>query len=312
MTKTLAFVMDPLDRINITTDTTFALMLAAQERGHRVVYVRPADLTLQNRDVFLRGFQVEVKAEASAPFCLGEALELPAVDCGAIFIRTDPPFDQAYLTVSWILTFAEEAGVRVVNSPRGLRAANEHLYSLHFPDLCPDTVVSSHRGELVEFVERMGGLAIGKPIDGHGGFGVVRLQSGDSNINALIDMLTLEGRQPIMAQRFLPDIASGDKRLVVVDGELRGAVRRMPAQGDHRGNVHVGGTAVQAEMDADDHAIVKAMSARLKADGLFFVGLDVIGGKLIEVNVTSPTLLQELRRLGGPDLPAEIIERVCA
>ncbi|HKI59079.1 MAG TPA: glutathione synthase, partial [Trueperaceae bacterium] len=289
-----------------------AFMLAAQERGHRVVHVRPADISLHHRQVFLRGHHVEVKAQQGDHHRVHETVGLAAEDCGVIFIRTDPPFDQAYLTVSWLLTFAEEAGVRVVNSPRGLRAANEHLYSLHFPELCPETLVTNSRDELLDFVERMGGMAIAKPIDGHGGFGVVRLQTGDSNLNALIDMLTVEGRQPIMAQRFLSDIAQGDKRLIVVDGELRGAVRRMPAAGDHRGNVHVGGTAVAAEPDADDRAIVAAMSARLKEDGLFFVGLDVIGGKLIEVNVTSPTLLQELRRLGGPDLAAEIVERVTA
>jgi len=309
MTATLAFVMDPIDRINAETDTTFAFMLAASERGHRVVYVRPADVSLVDGNVLLIGQQMRVRPDAPH-FEVVSEVRVEAPGCAAIFVRTDPPFDEAYLTVSWILSIAEEQGVRIINSPRGLRAASEHLYSLYYPDLCPATVVTSSHSELVHFVEKVGGTAIGKPIDGHGGFGVVRLTLGDSNLNALIDMLTLEGRQPIIAQEYLPEIEHGDKRLIIVDGELRGCLRRMPAQGDHRGNVHVGGVAVACKLNDHDRAIAAAMRDRLRADGLYFVGVDTIGDRLIEVNVTSPTLLRELKRLGGPDLAAEIVDEV--
>lgn len=309
MTSTVAFVMDPFDRINTETDTTFAFMLAACERGHRVLHVRPADISYINNSVSMRGTEVRVRAQPEH-FEIVAQVCVEATDCAVILVRTDPPFNEAYLTVTWILSIAEEMGVRIINSPRGLRAASEHLYSLYYPHLCPATVVSSSHAELVRFVDQVGGIAIAKPIDGHGGFGVVRLATGDSNLNALIDLLTVEGKQPIIVQEYLPAIQDGDKRLIIVDGELRGCLRRMPAEGDHRGNVHVGGVAVACKLDDSDREIAAAMRDRLRADGLYFVGVDVIGDRLIEVNVTSPTLLRELERLGGPDIAAEIIETV--
>ena len=309
MSLTVAFVMDPLERVNVRTDTSFAFMLAAQERGHRVIHALPNEISLDEGTVWLSGREVRLRKEVGRHFEVVAAQRVSARDLDAIFIRTDPPFDDAYLTVTWLLSFAEAQGVRVINSPRGLREANEHLYSLHFPELCPPTVVSSSRAEVRTFVERVGAV-IAKPIDGHAGFGVVRLQLGDSNLNALIDMLTLEGRQPLMAQAYLPEGKQGDRRLFLIDGVLRGAVRRVPAAGDHRGNVHVGGTTELCELTDADRTIEAAMGPRLRADGLFFAGIDVIGDKLIEVNVTSPTLVQELRDLGGPDLAAEVIERV--
>lgn len=309
MSLTVAFVMDPMERINVRTDTSFAFMLAAQDRGHRVIHALPNEVSLDEGTVWLRGRHVRVRKQQGDHYEVVEAARVPARDIDAIFIRTDPPFDDHYLTVTWILSFAEAQGVRIINSPRGLREANEHLYSLYFPELCPDTVVSSARSEILAFVERVG-TAIAKPIDGHAGFGVVRLQVGDSNLNALIDMLSLEGRKPLMAQAYLPEGREGDRRLFLIDGVLRGAVRRVPAAGDHRGNVHVGGTTEPSDLTEADRALEAAMGPRLRADGLFFAGIDVIGDKLIEVNVTSPTLVQELRDLGGPDLAAEVIAAV--
>ena len=310
MQLTVAFIMDPMEGITVASDTSFAFMLAAHARGMRVVHVNPSDVTLDGRDVVLKGRVVEVRDSQSDAYTVLTEERFAARDCAAIFVRTDPPFDEAYLTVTWILSFAEEQGVRIINSPRGLRTANEHLYSLFFPDLCPETLVTSQRTDVERFVREVGGVAIAKPIDGHAGFGVVRLTQGDTNFNALVDMLTIEGRQPVMVQRYLPEAVQGDRRLVVIDGVLRAGIQRVPAAGDNRANVHVGGEVSAIELSAADRQVAEAMGDRLRADGLYFVGLDVIGDKLIEVNVTSPTLLREIRRLGGPDLADEVIADV--
>jgi glutathione synthase len=302
--------MDPIERVNIDTDTTFAFMLAAQARGHTVYYVPPAGLELDGDAVFVRGKQVRLQRQKGAHVEDKGAVRLAARDLSAIFVRTDPPFDQDYLCATWILSFAEKQGTLVVNSARGLRSANEKLYALEFPELCPETMVTASRDAARQFVATIGGEAIAKPIDGHGGLGVFRLRAGDSNVSAIVDHLTREGRRSIILQRFLPAVADGDKRLILIEGELRGAVKRLPPKGEHRGNVHVGGTAVACDISPSDQAIALRMAPRLRDDGLFFVGLDVIEDKLIEVNVTSPTLVQELHRLGGPDLAVELIERV--
>ena len=308
MALTLAFVMDPIERVNIRTDTSFAFMLAACARGHTVVHVAPSDISLDGDMPILLGRHLEVYDRQGDHFRIINKQRVAATDCAAIFIRTDPPFDTAYLTVTWMLSLAEGKGVRIINRPSGIRSANEKLYALNFASLCPKTIITANRDDIRAFVAAHGGQAIGKPLDGHGGYGVLRLRAGDSNLNAIIDVLTLEGRQPIVTQEFLPEAAQGDKRLLFVDGVIRGAVRRIPRQDDHRGNVHVGGKAEACELTAADRAIGDAMRDRLRADGLYFVGLDVIGDKLIEVNVTSPTLAQELRNLGGPDLAAEIMD----
>jgi len=306
----LAFVMDPLERVDVEADTTFALMLAAQARGHALYYVPPRALELDHDHVVLRARRAHVEPVAGRHYRLEPEAALHARDCAAIFLRTDPPVDVPYLETTWLLSFAEREGVLVVNSPAGVRAANEKLYALEFAALCPPTAVTSSVATVRAFMAAHGGEVVVKPLDGHGGFGVLRLHDGDSNINGIVDLLTLEGRRPLLVQRYLPEGAQGDRRLHVIDGELRGVLRRVPKAGDHRGNVHVGGRVEACEPTDADRALVGAMSARLRADGLFFVGLDVIGGKLIEVNVTSPTLLQELRRLGGPDLAAEIVAAV--
>ncbi|HET6343690.1 MAG TPA: glutathione synthase [Myxococcota bacterium] len=310
MALTFAFVMDPIERVNIRTDTSFAFMLAACGRGHRVLHVAPQDIALVGSMPHLTGRQLEVYDRLGDHFRVIEKVRVEASACDAIMIRTDPPFDAAYLTVTWMLSLAEEQGVRIINSPAGIRSANEKMYALNFVELCPDTIVTASREDIRAFVAAHGDQAIAKPLDGHGGYGVVRLRQGDSNLNAVVDLLTQEGKRPIVVQQFLPEAAQGDKRLLMVDGEIRGAVRRVPRQDDHRGNVHVGGRAEACELTAADHAIGKAMGDRLRADKLFFVGLDVIGDKLIEVNVTSPTLVQELRNLGGPDLAKEVIDAV--
>lgn len=302
----IAFVMDPMNKVNPEVDTSFALMREAQKRGFEIVHVDPAQISLQGDEVKLRGTRLKVHDDRQAPHTVLEAVHSPATDFRAIFIRTDPPFDQDYLNATWLLSFARRQGVRVFNDPRGIRNANEKLYALEFADLCPPTLVTASIDDVRVFLESVGGQAVAKPLDGFGGYGVMRLNQGDSNVNAIVELLSQAGTQPIIVQRYLPEASQGDRRLFMLDGELVAVLQRTPAEDDHRGNVHVGGTTSATEINARDRLIAERLGPRLKSDGLFFVGLDVIAGLLIEVNVTSPTLIQELRRHGGPDL-AEVI-----
>jgi glutathione synthase len=307
MSKSFVFVMDPVEKINIRTDTSFAFMLTAFERGHHVFHTTHHELSLRGNVPYITASKLEIYDRVGDHYRVTETKTWPVNHFDAIFIRTDPPFDDDYLRATWILSFAEALGVRVINSPKGIRSANEKLYALYFHEVCPKTLVSAKPADIVHFVEECGGEAIAKPIDGHGGYGVVRLKRNDSNIHALIDLLTQEGKKAIVTQAYLPEAAQGDKRLILIDGILRGALQRVPPKDDHRGNVHVGGCTVACDINQSDRYIAEKVGPRVRQDGLFFVGLDVIGDKLIEINVTSPTLVQELKNLGGPDLALEVI-----
>jgi glutathione synthase len=305
-----AFVMDPMESVEPLADTSFAFMLAAQERGHRLLHVDRAKVSYVNQRVYLHASHVRVNREASPCFEVDKKEWVAANECLAIFIRSDPPFDEAYLNLTWILSFAEAQGVRIVNSTKGLREANEHLYGLHFPELSPASLITSDKEQVVDFVEKHQGNAVAKPIDGHGGFGVVRLIQDDPNMHALIDMLSFEGKTPFLVQEFIASDRPGDKRLLMVDGVLKGVVRRIPPETDFRGNLHIGGRAEACDITQADRTIEAMMAPRLKKDGLFFVGVDVIGDRLIEVNVTSPTLVQELKELTGIDVANEVIQKL--
>lgn len=307
--KRVAFLMDPLDTVNIYSDTSFALMLEAQARGYSVIHVAPNRVSVGDR-VWVRGHEVCAQKDPNQPFRVKEEVHCAAKELAAIFIRTDPPFDEGYLNTTWLLSFAVEEGARVVNDPRGIRNANEKLYALEFADLCPETLVTASLADVKAFLAEVGGQAVAKPIDGHGGFGVMRLREGDSNVNAIVETLSHEGQRPIVVQRYLPEATEGDRRLFMIDGELVAVLQRTPAADDHRGNVHVGGKTSATEISENDRKIAARLGPRLKADGLVFAGLDVIAGKLIEVNVTSPTLVQELRDHGGPDLAKVIVDTV--
>lgn len=302
MSKFIAFVMDPMDRVNPAHDTSFAFMLAAQAHGYQILHVAPQGIDLALDALTFRGHVLRVADQSHDFYEVVEARAVPEADIKGVFIRTDPPFDESYLNVTWLLSFAERRGLRVINSPAGIRSANEKLYAMQFPDLCPDTVITASKEVAKRFVEEHDGIAIAKPLDGHGGFGVLKLSQDDTNVSAIVDLLTKEGREPIVLQAYLPAARDGDKRLILINGELRGAISRIPQKGDHRGNVHVGGRVARCEPDDRDREIAEAMKSKLIEDGLVFVGLDVIDGYLIEVNVTSPTLIREIQALGGPDL----------
>jgi len=303
----IVVIMDPVQTVQVDADTSFALMLEAQARGHRVDHALITDL-------FLDGFRVGAKVrratmvrEPSAPVRL-EAFEdvwLDEVD--AVLVRKDPPFDANYLWATQLLEHVRGKTL-VVNDPRALRDANEKLYATNFPGVMPETLVSNDKARIRAFLARVGGKAVLKPLSGAGGESVFLMQEGDLNVNAIIEAVTQDGRRIAMAQVFLPEVVQGDKRILLLDGEPLGAILRVPQQGDVRSNIHVGGTVEPTVLDDHDRRIVAEVGPRCRADGLFFVGLDVIGGRLTEVNVTSPTGIQQMSRLNGLNLSATVIE----
>ncbi len=300
-------VMDPVSVVQVDEDTSFAIMLEAERRGHRVDHCTAQDLFLDGADVSARVRRATCSRESDPPIALGDFEDTPLADVDVIFVRKDPPFDDDYMWASQLLEHARETTL-IVNDPRGLRDANEKLYATHFPDLMPETVVTSHADRILAFVERVGGRAVIKPLSGKGGEGIFAITTGDPNLNAILETVTHEGRRLAMVQRYLPEVSVGDKRILLLDGELLGAILRVPQGGDLRSNIHVGGRVAAAEIDDDDRRIIERVAPRLRADGLGFVGLDVIGGKLTEVNVTSPTGIQQASRLGGENLEAKVIE----
>ncbi len=306
----LVFVMDPVSTVIVDEDTSFALMLEAQARGHHVDHCLPQDVGLRGKKVLARVRKATMQRDPVQPIRLAEPEDIDLVDADAVFIRKDPPFTDEYLWLTLVLDHLDGSTL-VVNSPRGLREANEKLYAHHFPEIVPPTIMTSHRDEILRFLSDIGGKAVIKPIDGHGGVGVFLLANGDSNLNGLIEAVTHNGARNAIVQALIPEIyEEGDKRILLLDGEFLGVVARMPSAGDLRSNIHVGGSAVPAQLTGADEAIIETMRDRLLADRLFFVGLDVIGGKLIEVNVTSPTLIQQMSRLMGKNLTTPVIERL--
>ena len=311
-----AFVMDPLERILPDKDTTFVFMLESLRRGHEVYYVDPGDLFVHHTKPFARVRRTEVRRvapeqrEAVRPYQLFEERTEPLEWFDAVFMRKDPPFDLAYFFATQLLGLVDARRTLVVNDPRGLREANEKLYALNFPSVIPESFVSSDPVRLKAFLEELGGEMIIKPLAGCGGAGVFHLHRGDRNLNALLETATDNGRQLLMAQRYLPAVREGDKRLIMLDGEPLGATLRVPREDEHRGNIHVGGTCVRSDVSERDREICAALAPRIRTDGLYFVGLDIIGGFLTEVNVTSPTGVQEINALDGVRLESPVIDFV--
>jgi glutathione synthase len=301
--------MDPIGSIDIAADTTFVLMLEAQRRGYRVLYVLQEDLGVAGGEVVATVRPVTLRREVGRHAELGAA-ETIALDAQAdvVFQRKDPPVDAAYVTTNQILALCRRA--LVLNRPEGVLAANEKLYALNFADLMPATCVTHTIPALRAFMEEVGGEMIVKPLDGRGGEGIFHVHAGDRNLVSILEQSTLFESRRVMAQQYLPAIRKGDKRILLVDGEPLGAVLRVPSDTEHRANFHVGGLAARAELDEDDRRIVERLAPRLRRDGLFFVGIDVIGGLLTEVNVTSPTGVQEINTLEGRELEVEILDAV--
>ena len=308
-----AFVMDPIERILPDKDTTFMFMLEAGRRGHEVYYLRLDDLYIERTVPHGRARRTEVRRPTIAAAGHHRLFEerVTRLDWfDAIFMRKDPPVDLAFFLATHVLSLVDPQRTLVINAPRGLRDANEKLYALHFPDVIPDSLVTADIGRLKAFLAELGGEMIVKPLDGAGGAGVFYLRAEDRNLNAILEASTHDGRRAIMAQRYLPAIRQGDKRIIVLDGEPLGAVLRVPREDETRGNIHVGGATLKAPLGERDRAICARLAPRLRADGLWFVGLDVIGDWLTEVNVTSPTGIQEINALDGVALERPVLDFV--
>lgn len=305
-----AFIMDPIQTVLIDKDTTFVFMLEAQARGHAVSYLEMEDLFIDRAKAMGRARRLELRREYRNHFTLHEETVGPLGAFDAIFIRKDPPFDIPYLHATQLLDLAQQDGAFVLNNPAGLRAANEKLYALNFPAVIPPTLVSQNPRRLKAFLDELGGEMIIKPIDGHGGSGIFYVHQTDRNLNSLLETATREGREAIIAQRYLPEVRQGDKRLIVLNGAPLGGTLRVPRADEHRGNIHVGGTCVKTEVTPRDREICRELAPRLRQDGLYFVGLDIIGDYLTEVNVTSPTGVQEIDALNNVRLEANVIDFV--
>ncbi len=309
--RKFAFIMDPLDRVLVDKDTTFVFMLEAQFRGHEIYFLGIRDLYARGSQVIARARQCELTRRGNPHYkFLDEGVEHPIETFDAIFMRKDPPADAAYLYATMLLSLADSSRMFILNNPAGLREANEKLYSLNFPDAIPPTLVTYEIPRLRTFLAEQGGQMIVKPLDGHGGEGVFLVTTEDRNLGAILETVTQYETRLIMAQRYLPEARNGDKRLIVLNGAPLGCTLRVPRDDEHRGNIHVGGTCVKAPVTARDREICQMLKPRLDRDGLYFVGLDIIGDYLTEVNVTSPTGVQEIDRLNGANLEGKVIDFV--
>jgi glutathione synthase len=289
------FVMDPFATMLPDKDTSFAFMRAAIARGHEVLHCRPEQLFSEGPKVGALARPLVVSS--TAPHVVaGEPRRERLAELDAVFVRKDPPFDAAYLYLTQLLDLIKSETL-VINDPAAVRDANEKLYALGFSEFMPPTLVSADEQQLIEFVSQVGGRAVIKPLDGAGGSGVAVLGADDVNLKPLVGLLTAEGRRLAMVQEFQPQVVQGDKRVLLLDGQVLGTIRRVPRSGDIRANIHVGGRVEHTDLTADEQAMVRTIGERLRRVGLWFVGLDLINGKLIEINVTSPTGIQELGRL---------------
>jgi glutathione synthase len=304
----VAVQMDPLERVNIETDTTFFLMLEAQTRGHGLFLYAPEMLSLDDGRVLARGRTANLRAVQGDHHTVGDVEVRDLSDFDVVLMRQDPPFDLAYITGTYFLEKIHPATL-VVNNPTEVRNAPEKLFVTGFPGLQPPTLVSSDPEALHAFHRKHGDMVL-KPLYGGAGSGVVRLKGDDPNLDALLELHAMIGREPVIAQKFIPAVSKGDKRILLVDGEPVGAINRVPAEGQVRSNLARGGRAEAVGLTARDREICDAIAMELKARGLLFVGIDVIGDYLTEINVTSPTGAQQLKRFGGPDAAAALWDRI--
>jgi glutathione synthase len=308
MTLTVAIQMDPIERIDIAGDSTFALALEAQVRGHTLLYYGPRDLSLRESGLVARVRPLRVRPERGNHFTLGAASVYGLASADVVLMRQDPPFDMAYITATHLLERIHPKTL-VVNDPFHVRNAPEKLFVTGFTGVMPPTLISTDREEIRAFRSAHGDIVL-KPLYGNGGAGVFRLRPEDENLNALLEMFTQFYREPVVVQAYVPAVRQGDKRIILVDGVAVGAINRVPAAGEARSNMHVGGRAEPVDMTARDRFICATIGPELKARGLIFAGIDVIGDYLTEINVTSPTGIQEMKRFGGADGAALIWDAI--
>ena len=308
MSLNVAVQMDPIERINIRGDSTFALLLEAQKRGHPLNYYTPDRLAQQGRQVFATVRPLSVRDELGNHFTLGEPLRTELTAFDVILLRQDPPFDLAYITTTHMLERVHPKTF-VVNDPASVRNAPEKVFVLEFPDLMPPTLVTRDLAEIKEFRAQHGDIVM-KPLYGHGGGAVFRLTRDDLNFGSLYDMFAVTFREQWVVQAFLPAVKDGDKRIILVDGEYAGAVNRVPAADDLRSNMVRGGSPKKTELTPREREICERLGPHLRERGLLFVGIDVIGDYLTEINVTSPTGIRAVKNVGGPDIAALIWDKI--
>jgi glutathione synthase len=302
MALSVAIQMDPIERIDIGGDSTFALALEAQARGHSLLYYGPRDLTFRDGRVTARARPLSVRNTRGDHFTLGEASVVDLSTQDVVLMRQDPPFDMAYITATHILERIHPKTL-VVNDPAHVRNAPEKLFVTEFKGLMPPTLITSDRAEINAFRAEHKDIIL-KPLYGNGGAGVFRVKDGDENLGSMLEMFTAFYREPVIVQRYVPEVRKGDKRIILVDGEVAGAINRVPAEGEARSNMHVGGRPEATTLTKREEAICAALAPELKKRGLIFTGIDVIGDYLTEINVTSPTGIWEVKRFGGADIAA--------
>jgi glutathione synthase len=302
------FLMDPIETVIVGHDTTFAFMVECQRRKHEVFTFEQKDLSYRDGGPVARMRRVSVQKVKGAHFQVLADERLPLSKLDAVFLRKDPPVDVEYLHATQLVELAR--GPFLLNDPQGLRDANEKLYALQFPGLCPRTVVSRDKQEILVFLEDVGGEMILKPVDGFGGLGILHVKKGDRNLNSMVEIATAGGRTATVAQEYLPASREGDKRIVLLDGEPLGALLRIPQDGDVRGNLAAGARSKKTTITDRDREICRRLAPDLRRRGLWFVGLDIIGTHLTEVNVTSPTGIEEIDALDGVSVEAAVIDFV--
>jgi glutathione synthase len=304
----IAIQMDPIEKIDINGDSTFALALEGQARGHDLVYYGPRDLSFREGKVTARVRPLSVRAIKGDHFTLGDAAVMDLSDADVVLMRQDPPFDMAYITATHILENIHPRTL-VVNDPGHVRNAPEKIFVTQFEGLMPPTLITTDRTEIDSFRAHYKDIIV-KPLYGNGGAGVFRVKEDDENLGSLLEMFTAFYREPVIVQRYLPEVRQGDKRIILVDGEFAGAINRVPAAGEARSNMHVGGRPEATKLTPREQHICDAIGPELKKRGLIFTGIDVIGDYLTEINVTSPTGIHEVKRFGGADIAALIWDAI--
>lgn len=306
----LGIVMDPISEINIKKDSSFAMLMAAQDRSYQLFYMEMADLAMVNGVAMANMRPLTVINDASKWYELGESQDTPMSELDVILMRKDPPFDTEFIYATYMLERAEEQGVLIVNKPQSLRDANEKLFTAWFSEFTPETIVTRDTKRIRAFHQTKGDIIL-KPLDGMGGTSIFRVKQDDPNLGVIIETLTSYGQQYAMAQAFIPEITKGDKRILVVDGEpVPYALARIPMKGETRGNLAAGGSGVAQPLSDSDWAIARAIGPELKKRGLIFVGLDVIGDKLTEINVTSPTCIREIQAAFDVDITGMLMDAI--
>ncbi|MBC8338689.1 MAG: glutathione synthase [Rhodospirillales bacterium] len=308
MALNVAIQMDHIRSVDIDADSTFVLALEAQARGHALYHYLPGQLSFEDGRVTARAERMNVQRKQGDHFTLGAPETIDLADVDVVLLRQDPPFDMAYITTTHLLEQVHPKTL-VVNNPCEVRNAPEKLFVARFPDLMPPTLISSDRDSILAFRARHKDIIL-KPLYGNGGAGVFHVSPEDENLNALLEMFTEMYREPLIAQAYLPDVRQGDKRIILIDGEPAGAINRVPEEGEARANMHAGAEPMQASLTDREREICAAIGPELKARGLIFVGIDVIGGYLTEINVTSPTGIQEINRFDGVSLEAQVWDAI--